>query len=275
MNNKVVYIHKLNGKVVYVGSGCKLRVNSKSCRSLEHLEIWDKLQIEIVSENLSVTESIRLEQSLIDDYWSSGKLLNKNRNVYSVKQISFEDLDKVLYYDETSFTFLRWKVNTGLTIKAGTPAGRIDHHGYARIRFEGKNYQAHRIVLVLNTKEDIPDGFVVDHIDGNKSNNSLNNLRIVSQSDNIRNKSHKKSNTGFQCICEDINRKNFRVSFTDSKQIFTYFSYTDKPTKATKSHYPTRELALEAALAYRNSLVDQGLIILTNKEETKWQLHLK
>lgn len=267
MSDKVVYVHKLNGEVVYVGSGCRQRASSRSGRSNEHLLVWDKLQIEIVSENLSVAESINQEQDLIDNHWNSGKLLNRNKNVYFVNKLNFEELSEVLYYDETSFTFLRWKVNAGLTIKAGTAAGRTNNHGYVHVTFKGKKYLTHRLVVLLHTKEDIPNGFVIDHIDGNKANNSLSNLRIVSQSDNLRNKVHNKSNTGYQGIIERPNRKHFVVYFRCNKLIQINFSYHDKPRKSKKGHYQTRELAFEAALAYRNSLVDQGLIILTNKEE--------
>jgi len=263
MGNKCVYVHKQDGIVVYVGSGDKLRANSKTNRSPEHILIWDKLQIEIVSNNLSTAESIKLEQDLIDNHWPSGKLLNRNKNVYSVKRIRFEELNEVLYYDETSPTFLRWKVSTAKKIKAGDSVGYINNNGYIHVRLKGKNYLAHRIVLVLSTKEDIPDGFVVDHIDGNRSNNSIGNLRIVNQSDNSINKIHKIPNTGHKGISEQVNQKCFKVSFTDCKRIFKYFSYTDKPNKRSNNHYPTRELAFEAALAYRDTLVQQGKIILT------------
>jgi hypothetical protein len=72
-----------------------------------------------------------------------------------------------------------------------------------------------------------------------------------------------KSNTGYQGISEVVSNKNFVVSFSDSKQIPTYFSYTDKPKKTSKNHFPTREQAFEAALAFRDFLVKQGKIILT------------
>lgn len=41
----------------------------------------------------------------------------------------------------------------------------------------------HRFVYE-HFKGGIPDGFVVDHIDGNKLNNAVNNLQVLSVSDN-------------------------------------------------------------------------------------------
>lgn len=261
-----MYIHKLDGEVVYVGSGCKRRVTSKKDRSAEHLSVWDKLEVEIIGENLSSNESIKLEQYFIYKFWDSGKLFNKRKNVYAVKQPNFEELNEVLYYDESSITFVRWKVGFG-NITAGTPAGCINNHGYVHITFKGKKYLAHRIVLLLNTKEDIPDGLVVDHIDGDRTNNLLSNLRVISPSDNQRNKKHRKSNTCIQGIYENKKYKYFAVQFREDKAIITCFSYNNKPRKSNENHYQNRELALEAALKYRNSLVDSGKIVLTNKEE--------
>lgn len=44
----------------------------------------------------------------------------------------------------------------------------------------------HRIVAELYIGE-IPKGYVIDHIDGNKLNNNVNNLRICTQKENVLN----------------------------------------------------------------------------------------
>jgi hypothetical protein len=57
--------------------------------------------------------------------------------------------------------------------------------GYMRVRHNGKNYYVHRLVAEtwLHNPEKKPQ---VDHIDNNKSNNTLANLRWVTPSENIQ-----------------------------------------------------------------------------------------
>lgn len=50
-----------------------------------------------------------------------------------------------------------------------------------------KDYRVHRLIY-KTYKGDIPNGMVIDHIDGNTKNNNIDNLRCVSQSENCSNK---------------------------------------------------------------------------------------
>ncbi|MFZ4147555.1 HNH endonuclease signature motif containing protein [Enterobacter ludwigii] len=65
---------------------------------------------------------------------------------------------------------------------------------YIIIRYQDKIYQAHRIIWEMFNGV-IPDGMQIDHEDGNGLNNSINNLRLVSLSDNLKNKSKYCNNT--------------------------------------------------------------------------------
>lgn len=106
--------------------------------------------------------------------------------------------NEYFYYCATSPSGLRWKVNnTGwnnqIYNKADSPVGFITNKGYWRICFKGKAYLVHRIVCEING---FPvDGWTVDHIDRNSLNNSIENLRLVPQAVNCRNKGVPKNNT--------------------------------------------------------------------------------
>lgn len=59
---------------------------------------------------------------------------------------------------------------------------RINNSGY----YTCCHFLIHRLVAEYFIGN-IPDGYVVDHIDGNKLNNHVNNLKICTQKDNINN----------------------------------------------------------------------------------------
>ena len=67
---------------------------------------------------------------------------------------------------------------------------RIDNTGYFRCYLNGKKYLKHRIIALQFIENDAPEiKNQVDHIDRNKLNNDINNLRWVNNSENQKNRS--------------------------------------------------------------------------------------
>ncbi len=71
---------------------------------------------------------------------------------------------------------LTWKQSRGKAT-AGAPAGCADHRGYQVVGLLGKRHYAHRLAILLATGE-WPSA-VVDHINGDRADNRLCNLRVV------------------------------------------------------------------------------------------------
>lgn len=59
---------------------------------------------------------------------------------------------------------------------------------YAVTDIDGKRVYMHRLILCAQK------GSVVDHIDGNGLNNTVDNIRIISSKDNVRHRVHKNKN---------------------------------------------------------------------------------
>jgi hypothetical protein len=75
---------------------------------------------------------------------------------------------------------------------SGRKIGYIDSDGYEIINIYKTEYRSHRLALIVN---DINiDNMEVDHIDGNRSNNKLSNLRAVTKKENAKNKRLRKNN---------------------------------------------------------------------------------
>jgi hypothetical protein len=59
--------------------------------------------------------------------------------------------------------------------------------GYSTVRFKASTLRTHRIIFILANGV-IPAGYEIDHIDGNRCNNTLSNLRAVDRRGNQQNR---------------------------------------------------------------------------------------
>lgn len=130
-----------------------------------------------------------------------------------------EEARQLFIYDE-SIGELRWAEDVRPRAKAGAIAGFIcNADGYRRIGYKGTIYLGHRVMWLHHTGS-WPKKFL-DHIDGNRANNRIENLREASRTDNNRNVLRQRNNTsgykGVSFMRRDsvwvaqitVNRKNY------------------------------------------------------------------
>jgi hypothetical protein len=103
-----------------------------------------------------------------------------------MRPIPLDRLKELFRYDPETGDFIRLKspsksANTSLNSVAGGPDGL----GYIRIRIDGHKYRAHRLAW-LYIHGAWPEN-QIDHINGNRSDNRISNLRDVTRGENIQN----------------------------------------------------------------------------------------
>lgn len=145
----------------------------------------------------------------------------KNKNL---PEISQELLKELFDYSPKTGLFTRIK-RTSPSVKIGDIAGTKHKKGYIEIRV-GKKYKAHRLVW-LYTYGYLPKQ--IDHINGVKDDNRLENLREVDNQENQRNTSINSNNkSGATGVYFYSNRWRATIG-VDGKHIYLgdYVKYSD------------------------------------------------
>jgi HNH endonuclease len=98
-------------------------------------------------------------------------------------------LDELFDYRDGS---LYWKKSRSNIVKVGDKVGCMSGNGYLDVRVDGKLLKVHRIIFVMHHGYEPK---MLDHINADKTDNRIENLRECVSAENVRNRPLNKNNT--------------------------------------------------------------------------------
>lgn len=133
---------------------------------------------------------------------------------------------------------------------SGKPAFNSPKHGYMQGEFMGKKYGAHRIVWALHYGV-WPDHHI-DHINEDKSDNSLENLRVANRYENAQNRGAQVNNTsGLKGVWFDNGRGCWRATIRAFGRKYELGYYASK--ELAHNAYIEKSRELHGEFAYRKA----------------------
>jgi len=161
-----------------------------------------------------------------------------------LKLPSLKVLQNLFELSSNSPSFLIWKNPRSLKLKQGDFVGSKNKDGYWQVGIKQENksklYQVHRIVYYLHYKVNI-DNFQIDHINNNRADNNINNLRLVTNQENCWNKQKQKQcSSKYKGVSWDKKINKWKAQIC---------------VKYKKIHLGFYDLETEAAIAYNNAAI--------------------
>ncbi|NBS70129.1 hypothetical protein EBT31_14640 [bacterium] len=149
------------------------------------------------------------------------------------------EFEKIITYDPATGKAC-WAVTRGPRAKVGEEIGSVTRDGYLRVKIEKRMYFVHRLIWRLSYG-DWPT-HEIDHLDGNRLNNKLSNLRDVPKTLNLRNSRRRIDNiSGTTGVHEVYNPTKYWVAqWRDGKRKNKWFSvpkYGDEKAKQLAIEY--------------------------------------
>ena len=155
-----------------------------------------------------------------------------------MEHLSHAQLKDALHYDALTGVFT-WLKPTSNRVKAGARADNVGNMGYVRVGIKSKRYLAHRLAWFY-THGVWPEN-EIDHINRNRQDNRLANLRCATSKENKRNTGVRSNNSsGITGVSWDKRRSLWRAQTRINNE------------KVYLGIFKTKE---EAATAYQQAIV--------------------
>jgi len=134
------------------------------------------------------------------------------------------------YYKEGELYWLKNVSNK----KENSIAGGLVNTGYRRVMIHNKSYAVHRVIWEI-LKGPILDGYQIDHINHNRADNRIENLRLATNKQNNQNKSVRKdSETKIKGVYwrQDTKKYRAKIKINGKENHLGYFDTSEEASIA-------------------------------------------
>lgn len=143
-------------------------------------------------------------------------------------------LNEMFSYDQSSGALIRKPGGRG--VKAGSTVGFSNSSGYRYVYVSGKYRGEHCVIWEMHHGE-IPDGMEIDHINSVRSDNRIENLRLVSHTENMKKLMMYRNNTSGitgVSIHKQSGKWQATIRFQGKKRFLGLFTSVEDAIKARK-----------------------------------------
>ena len=144
--------------------------------------------------------------------------------------------DKVKELFEYRDGALFWKhrtISRGRKLKkGGQKVTTVAPDGYLRVGFNSRQYLVHRVIFLYH------HGFLpecLDHINGIRSDNRIENLRTCTKSENLQNRIFKNTSSKYVGVCWNKSRNKWRAQIQVNGKL-VHIGYFENEIDAAISH---------------------------------------
>lgn len=110
------------------------------------------------------------------------------------------------------------------------PVGTKHNQGYLTVTTQGRQFLLHRLAWILYYREQPPES--IDHIDGDKTNNRISNLREATLTENNRNVGRKGSLYKGVCKFKPTGKYHAQITVNRSRKHLGYFNTPEEAARA-------------------------------------------
>jgi hypothetical protein len=153
-----------------------------------------------------------------------------------MRELTVDLLNHLFEYDKETGNLI-WKIKPsrrGHSVKAGDIAGTLKSHGYLCVGINYNSYRAHRLIFLMH-KGYLPK--TIDHINGDKLDNRIENLRAATVGQNQHNRKTNANNTsGYKGVSWNKAQKKWTARITLERKIIHlgYFANVEEAAEVVR-----------------------------------------